>query len=102
MLHRFLETIQAGEVQSLLEIARTLDISPDMVLHMAQDLTRKGYLEEIGIDCADPQKGCPDCPVNSICQVVVKHWFLTGKGRAAISNPRTSTLADARVDPAYH
>jgi hypothetical protein len=83
MLHRFLATIQAGEVQSLLEIARKLGIYPDMVLRMAKELTNKGYLQEIGADCEVPQKGCPDCLVNSTCQVIVKHWFLTEKGRAA-------------------
>jgi DNA-binding Lrp family transcriptional regulator len=86
MLHRFLETIQAGEVQSLMEIARKLDISPDMVLKMAQELTNKGYLQEIGADCTEPQKGCSDCPVNSGCQVIVRHWFLTEKGRTAVSS----------------
>ena len=85
MLHRFLATIQTGEVQSLLEIARKLGISPDMVLQMAKELTNKGYLQEIGADCDDPQKGCPDCPASSACQVIIKHWFLTEKGRAAVS-----------------
>ena len=86
MLHRFLETIRAGEVQSLLEIARTLDISPDMVLQMAKELTNKGYMQEIGADCDKPQKGCSDCPVNSGCQVIVRHWFLTEKGRTVVSS----------------
>jgi DNA-binding Lrp family transcriptional regulator len=86
MLHRFLEAIQAGEVQSLLEIARTMDISPDMVLQIAKELTNKGYLQEIGTDCNVPQKGCSDCPANSACQVIVRHWFLTEKGRTAVSN----------------
>ncbi len=44
MLQQFLETIQAGEVQSLLEIARSMDISPDMVLRMVNELSIKGYL----------------------------------------------------------
>jgi DNA-binding Lrp family transcriptional regulator len=86
MLHQFLKAIQAGEVQSLLEIARTMDISPDMVLQMAKELTNKGYLQEIGADCEEPQKGCSDCPVNRACQVIVRHWFLTEKGRAAVSS----------------
>jgi hypothetical protein len=85
MLYRFLKTIQSGDVQSLLEIAHTMDISPDMVLQMANELTSKGYLQEIGADCEEPQKGCPDCPVNSTCQVIVKHRFLTEKGKAAVS-----------------
>ena len=86
MLHRFLETIQASEVQSLLEIARTMDISPDMVLHMANELTNKGYLQEMGADCEEPQKSCPDCPVNITCQVIARHWFLTEKGKTAVSS----------------
>jgi len=85
MLHRFLQTIHTGEVQSLLEIARTLGISADMALRMAKELTAKGYLQEIGADCDGPQKACPECPVNATCQVIVKHWFLTEKGRAAMS-----------------
>lgn len=70
----------------MLEIARTLDISPDMVLQMAKELTNKGYLQEIGADCKGPQKGCSECPVNSGCQVIVRHWFLTEKGRTAVSS----------------
>jgi len=89
MLHRFLETIRTGDVQSLSEIARTMDISPDMVLRMAQELTHKGYLQEIGTNCDEPQKGCPDCPVNNTCQVMGKHWFLTEKGRVAVSSTAT-------------
>jgi len=85
MLHRFLDTIQAGDVQSLQEIARKLDISLAMVLQMAQDLTRTGYLQEIGSDCEQPQAGCPDCSVNTSCQIIVRHWFLTEKGRAAVA-----------------
>jgi hypothetical protein len=85
MLRRFLETIQAGEVQSLLEIARSMDISPDMVFNMAKELTAKGYLQEIRSDCTGPEQACPDCPVSSTCQVIVKHWFLTEKGRAIVS-----------------
>jgi DNA-binding Lrp family transcriptional regulator len=85
MLHQLLETIQAGEVQSLLELARKLNISPGMVLQMAKDLAARGYLQEMGADCNEPEKGCPDCSVNSTCQVIVRHWFLTEKGRALLS-----------------
>jgi DNA-binding Lrp family transcriptional regulator len=85
MLHRFLDTLNAGDVQSLLEIARTMDISPDMVLQIAKELTNKGYLQEIGADCNEPQPGCSDCAVNASCQVAVRHWFLTEKGRKTVS-----------------
>ena len=85
MIRRFLDTIQAGEVQSLLEIARTMDISPDMVLQIVKELMNKGYLQEIGADCEEPQKGCSDCPANHACQSVVRHWFLTEKGRIVVT-----------------
>jgi len=54
MLHRFLVTIQAGNVQSLLEIARKLGLSANKILRMAKKLTDKGYLQEIGADCDEP------------------------------------------------
>jgi DNA-binding Lrp family transcriptional regulator len=85
MLHSFLDTIQAGDVQSLQEIAHKLDISPGMVLQMAKQLTDRGYLQEIGSDCGEPQPGCSDCAVTSSCQVAVRHWFLTEKGRSAVT-----------------
>ena len=87
MLYQFLETMQAGEVQSLLEIARSMNISADMVLQIARDLTNKGYLQEIGADCNMHQEACTDCPVSNGCHDIVNHWFLTEKGKAVISRP---------------
>lgn len=86
MLHQFLQTIQTGEVQSLSEIARKMKISANMVLQIAQDLTNKGYLEEIKADCSEPQVGCSDCPAHSGCQVVTRSWMLTEKGKSAASS----------------
>ncbi len=83
MFHRFLKAIQDGDVQSLTEIARKLDVSQEMILRIAKDLTKLGYLQEITADCSEPQKGCSDCPVNGGCQVSVRHWFLTEKGKTA-------------------
>jgi hypothetical protein len=85
MLHRFLEKIWAGDVQSLPELARALEISPAMVLQIAGDLTRKGYLQEIGSDCGTSHASCGDCAVSSACQLPARHWYLTEKGRAAVS-----------------
>jgi hypothetical protein len=85
MLHQFLQTVQDGDLQSLLEIARSMNISPDMVLQIATELTKKGYLQEIDSDCNMDQNACPDCPVNTGCHAVTKHWFLTEKGMNAVS-----------------
>ncbi len=82
MLQRLLSLIQAGEFQSLLEIARRLNVSPDMVERMAGELAARGYLEEIRLDCADPRPGCGDCPVRGKCQTPGRQWVLTEKGRA--------------------
>jgi hypothetical protein len=59
---------------------------PDMALQMAQELTNRGYLQEIGVDCEETLRGCPDCPVNSNCQVIIRRGFLSEKGRAAVSS----------------
>ena len=85
MLTQFLKALQAGEMQSLQDLARSLGISSAMVLQIAQDLTVKGYLQEIGSDCDTPQNTCTDCPVTSSCHVATRHWFLTDKGRRALS-----------------
>lgn len=84
MFHQFLEIVQTGHVQSLLEVAQKMSISPDMVLQIAEDLTNRGYLQEIGGDCDVPQNACSDCPASSACQRIIRHWFLTEKGRTAI------------------
>ena len=86
MLHRFLKIIQTEKVESLLEIARSLNISPEMALLIAKDLTSKGYLEEISSDCDVHQGACSDCPVSKGCQSVARHWFLTEKGQSAVSD----------------
>jgi DNA-binding Lrp family transcriptional regulator len=85
MLHRFLEIIRTGEVQNLLEIAQKMDISPIMVSQIVKELTTKGYLEEIKVGCDKNQTSCSNCPINVSCQVILKHWSLTEKGKAAIS-----------------
>jgi DNA-binding Lrp family transcriptional regulator len=85
MLHRLLEILRDGEIQSLLEIAQKLNISSDMVLQMVNQLTERGYLQEIRIDCDETQAGCPDCPINNSCQTIVRHWSLTEKGRRSIN-----------------
>ena len=86
MLHRFLASIQACDVQSLLEFARKLDNSLNMVLQMAKELTDKDYLQEIGADYDNSQQGSSDCAVNRACQIFIRHWFLTKKGLCAVSS----------------
>ncbi len=77
---------QNEPINRLQEIAIKLGISLAMVLQMVKELTDKGYLQEIGADCEEPQQGCADCPVSSGCHEVIRQWFLTEKGRSAVSS----------------
>jgi hypothetical protein len=84
MLHQFLKIIQTEEMESLLEIAQSMHISPEMALQIAKDLTLRGYLQEISPDCDVHPEACSDCPASQGCGVVVRHWFLTEKGKKAV------------------
>jgi len=95
MLYHFLKTIWTGEAQSLVDIARRLDISPAMALQIAKDLTTKGYLLEGSSDCNTAQGGCPDCPISGSCHALARSWLLTEKGQRAVSGTGTSPDAPA-------
>ena len=58
MLYQFLKIIRAGEMQSLLEIARQMNTTPALVLQLADQLTRQGYLQEVRQDCGTPERPC--------------------------------------------
>jgi hypothetical protein len=88
MLHEFLIAIRDGELQSLLDISRALHISPAMALQMADDLARRGYLQEPGEMCGIQQVTCSDCAAGSACHVLPRHWFLTEKGKLAVRGLR--------------
>jgi hypothetical protein len=86
VLYQFLKIVQTEKVESLLGIAQSLKISPEMALQIAKDLTSKGYLQETHVDCDMHQVACSDCPASKGCQVIVRHWFLTEKGKTAVSS----------------
>jgi hypothetical protein len=85
MFQQFLTIISGGEVQSQLDIAARMGISPDMAVQIAQDLAKRGYLEESGGDCCNSGSACDGCPASSGCQPMVRLWTLTEKGKKAIS-----------------
>jgi len=58
-----------------------MEISANLALQIASELTRKGYLQEIGVDCQEGQAGCEDCPEINDCHTTLKSWFLTEKGK---------------------
>jgi hypothetical protein len=85
MMRKFLKIINDGGMLSLLEIARRLTISPDLVLQMAQDLAARGYLDEIGGSCETTQVGCTGCPAVSACQTPFRQWSITQKGERVLA-----------------
>ena len=85
MIDRFLGIIQAGEGRSLSEISHMMGISRDMILKIVNELTNKGYLQEVSADCEKPHNECSKCPAKNACQANIKQWFVTEKGRTAIS-----------------
>jgi len=89
VLQRFLTLVQEGEFQSLMGIARALNIPIGMADQIARDLTQKGYLEEIGPGCADGEQICGACLIKSRCQSPARQWTLTEKGRAAVTQGAT-------------
>lgn len=86
MLQHFLQVINDQEAGNLTDLARRMQISPGMTLQIADDLSKKGYLEEISLDCEQPQQTpCADCGVRNMCKSINRYWILTPKGKKAIS-----------------
>lgn len=97
MFYQLLRLIEKGGFQSQLDIARQMAISPGMVLQMARDLARRGYLQESSYQescgtCEDEaaQPACSGCAASSACQIPVNLWSLTEKGKQAVQGHLSS------------
>ena len=80
MLQEFLRIVRQGEIQSHLEIAQKMGVSPAMVLEIARELTQRGYLSEFSADCFDQEANCRGCSASTACQIMGRTWSLTEKG----------------------
>ena len=83
MFHNFLQIVKSGEVQSHLEIAQKMRVSPAMVVEIARQLTKQGYLSEYNAECHAQESNCQGCSVTSACQIMGRTWSLTDKGEKA-------------------
>ena len=83
MLTQFLQIVQNGEMQSQLEIAQRMGVSPAMVVEIALELTRRGYLSEYNEACHAEDTNCLSCGVSTACQIMGRTWSLTEKGKKA-------------------
>jgi hypothetical protein len=94
MLERLLDLLAAGGVHTPGELAARLGVSDDLLDQMLTDLSRMGYLRQVGdMTCASssaaPSGQCGGCPLAGACAVGQsggRVWALTGK--TLRQNPR--------------
>jgi hypothetical protein len=81
MIDRLLRLVAEGGVHSYEDLTRHLSISQPLLEMMLEDLSRVGYLRQVGDGCAGH---CSGCPVGG-CSVAGpgRLWALTEKGTEA-------------------
>ncbi len=84
MLHKFLRILSDGRSRNLAEVAREMNISPQMASRIAEELTRLGYLQKVGVDCGTPDRSCSGCAGSPGCTRPDQTWSLTEKAMAKI------------------
>ena len=88
---RLLGLLSYGGIRSTSDLAKGLGVSEALVGMMAEDLTRRGYLQALGGDCgSSPQAACGGCAVVSQCKLPgaedrLPLLALTEKGKLAAS-----------------
>lgn len=82
MLNRLLKQIAQGGIHSVSALAREFDVSEPLLVHMADNLVRMGYLKPVSGSCSG---GCDACPVAGGCSLGSPDglWVLTEKGMRA-------------------
>jgi hypothetical protein len=79
MLNHLLKLLQAGGTHRVVDLARALDTTPELVEAMLDDLSRMGYLKRMGGACSGT---CGTCPMAGLCAAGSSGqlWTLTDKG----------------------
>ena len=57
-LERLLALVRQGEVRSIAQLGEELRASPALVETMLEDLTRRGYLRRVEMQCGQACAGC--------------------------------------------
>jgi hypothetical protein len=78
MLDRLLELLQSGGTHRVGDLARALDTTPELVEVMLDDLSRMGYLRQVGGQCTEM---CETCPMAGLCAAGSSGqlWTLTAR-----------------------
>jgi predicted ArsR family transcriptional regulator len=79
---RLLAMLQAGGTRRVDDLARNLEMTPQMVEAMLEGLSRMGYLRQVSGECSGR---CGACPLAGTCQVTSggRLWTLTERGLQA-------------------
>lgn len=75
-----LRLIAEGEALSSEQLARRLDVRPEVAREALGQLARLGYLRPSGGAC---KAACAGCPQGQSCFAATPLWALTEKGRRA-------------------
>lgn len=83
MLHTFLRLIEQGQVGSQQDLAEALSVPVALIVQMAEQLTRQGYLTESS-SCSS---NCNGCSLQAACDLKrpPRFWILTQKGQSALA-----------------
>jgi DNA-binding Lrp family transcriptional regulator len=81
MLNRLLELLQQGGTHRMVDLARELGTTPELVEMMLNDLCRMGYLKRVRGECSEE---CRTCPMADLCAAGSggRLWVLAGEGSA--------------------
>lgn len=86
LLTGMLRLLNEGGIHSTAELARRLGVSEALVVAMADDLTRRGYLTSPEMGCTTT---CDGCGLARACAIAGAGLLtLTAKGRRATRNMR--------------
>jgi len=64
MLERLLDLLREGGTHRVIDLARRLETTPELVEMMLEDLARMGHLRPVSGGCAGR---CATCPLARVC-----------------------------------
>ncbi len=84
MLKGLLQGFTDGDIHSVAELARSLDMGGALTLQIIEDLVHRGYLQSMDL-CLDAP--CATCPMIGICGVSgrLRVWALSEKGKKMVT-----------------
>lgn len=84
MLKELLRLAVRDGTQRPAQLARELEITPELATEMLEQLECQGYLQAVVPGCSTPCEGCPD---DTLCLIRnnPRVWIVTEKGERLLS-----------------